>query len=58
MNTMNIEKFKECGYLQQDPLGIQGRMVYNKNRVSIFRKPILPSSNGALSEAVAIMYRG
>jgi len=44
--------------VNQDPLGIQGRMVYNKNRVSIFRKPILPTSNGALSEAVAIMYRG
>jgi len=44
--------------INQDPLGIQGRMVYNKNRVSIFQKPILPSSNGALSEAIAIMYRG
>lgn len=44
--------------INQDPLGIQGRMIYNKNRVSIFNKPILPSSSGALSQALAIMYRG
>ena len=43
--------------INQDPLGIQGRRVFHRNGVSIFRKPILPSSNKALSEAVAIMYR-
>ena len=44
--------------INQDPLGIQGRRIYDKDLVSIFRKPVLPGSNGALSEAVAIMYRG
>ena len=44
--------------INQDPLGIQGRRIYHKDDISIFQKPILPSSNGALSQALAIMYRG
>ena len=40
--------------VNQDPLGIQGRLVYSQNKVNIFRKPVLPSSNGALSQAIAI----
>ena len=44
--------------INQDPLGIQGRLVYAKGHVNIFRKPVLPSSNGALSQALAIVYRG
>ena len=44
--------------VNQDPLGVQGRMVYSKNHVNIFRKPVLPTSNGARSQALAIVYRG
>lgn len=44
--------------INQDPLGVQGRLVYSKNHINIFRKPVLPSSNGALSSAIAIVYRG
>lgn len=44
--------------INQDPMGVQGRMVYSANNVNIFRKPILPTSNGAASQAVAIVYRG
>ena len=39
-------------------MGIQGRLVYTKKNVNIYRKPILPLSNGASSEAIAIVYRG
>merc|ERR1712137_1478071 len=37
--------------INQDPLGVQGRLVYSKNHINIFRKPVLPSS-------IAIVYRG
>ena len=39
-------------------MGYQGRLVYSKNHVNIYRKPILPVSNGAASQAIAIVYRG
>ena len=44
--------------INQDPLGVQGRLVYSQNHIDIFKKPVLPSSNGALSQAIAIVYRG
>jgi len=44
--------------INQDPMGVQGRMVYSAKNVNIFRKPILPTSNGAASQAVAVVYRG
>jgi alpha-N-acetylgalactosaminidase len=44
--------------INQDPMGIQGRRVYSQKNVDIFTKPVLPSSNGVFSEAVAVMYRG
>jgi len=44
--------------INQDPMGYQGRLIYSKNHVYIYRKPILPVSNGAASQALAIVYRG
>ena len=39
-------------------MGVQGRLVQAKDEVYIYRKPILPNSNGEPSQAVAVVYRG
>ncbi len=40
LTNMNVIK------INQDPMGVQGRNVYKKKNVDIFRKPVLPTSNG------------
>ena len=44
--------------INQDPMGLQGRLVRSEKLVYFYRKPVLPQSNGATSEAIAIVYRG
>ena len=39
-------------------MGLQGRLVRSEKLVYFYRKPVLPQSNGATSEAIAIVYRG
>ena len=39
-------------------MGLQGRLVHSEKLVYFYRKPVLPQSNGATSEAIAIVYRG
>jgi len=43
--------------INQDPLGIQGRRVKQIKKVDIFVRPIMPTFNGSMSAAVALMYR-
>ena len=44
--------------INQDPLGHQGRRVYQENNIDMFLKNIYPEANGRYSHALAVMNRG
>ncbi|KAG1698135.1 Alpha-N-acetylgalactosaminidase [Nymphon striatum] len=44
--------------VDQDPLGIQGRRIYKKNNIQIWRRPITPTKKGKFSFALAVLNTG
>ncbi|CAH1164650.1 unnamed protein product [Phaedon cochleariae] len=53
----NILLNAEAIRVNQDPLGIMGRLVLKKEKIDIWTKPVLPIVKGTNSYAVALMSR-
>ncbi|XP_049821078.1 alpha-N-acetylgalactosaminidase-like isoform X2 [Aethina tumida] len=46
---------KDIIRVNQDPLGIQGKLVLTKSKIDIWTKPIVPDVNGSQSYAIGII---
>lgn len=51
----NILLNKEAIKINQDPLGIQGRLIKNKDKIDIWTKPIMPEVDGQQSVAIGLL---